>query len=104
MLIVEGRIRLLLTSLSFCAMEDMLILMDDGRHHPPTRKNILDAMDRVVTYSKPGDVVFIHYSGHGGRIRDKSGDEADGYDEVSAWVQPDQSYALRCIRYDIMIR
>jgi hypothetical protein len=63
--------------------KDMLILMDDGRHHPPTRANIMNAFDRVVQYSKAGDVVFIHYSGHGGRVRDTSGDEADGYDEVS---------------------
>lgn len=63
--------------------KDMLILMDDGRHHQPTRANIMNGLDRVSQYSKAGDVVFIHYSGHGGRIRDTSGDEADGYDEVS---------------------
>jgi metacaspase-1 len=63
--------------------KDMLILMDDGRHHQPTRANIMNAFDRVSQYSKAGDVVFIHYSGHGGRVRDTSGDEADGYDEVS---------------------
>jgi len=62
--------------------KDMLILMDDGRNNSPTRKNILDAFDRIVEYSKPGDVVFIHYSGHGGRVRDTSGDEADGYDST----------------------
>mmetsp|Transcript_9724 Transcript_9724/g.20148 ORF Transcript_9724/g.20148 Transcript_9724/m.20148 type:complete len:301 (+) Transcript_9724:206-1108(+) len=62
--------------------KDMLILMDDGRHHQPTKKNILEAFDRIVEYSKAGDVVFIHYSGHGGRVRDTSGDEADGYDET----------------------
>jgi len=62
--------------------KDMLILMDDGRHQLPTKKNILAAFDRVVEYSKAGDVVFIHYSGHGGRVRDTSGDEADGYDET----------------------
>jgi len=60
----------------------MLILMDDGHQHAPTRQNILEAFDRITQYSKAGDVVFIHYSGHGGRIRDTSGDEADGYDEV----------------------
>jgi hypothetical protein len=76
----------LLNCLSFVVMEDMLILMDDGKHHAPTRKNILEAIDRVVQYSQAGDVVFIHYSGHGGRIRDKTGDESDGYDEVSSWV------------------
>jgi len=62
--------------------KDMLILMDDGRHHQPTKKNILEAFDRIVDYSQAGDVVFIHYSGHGGRVRDTSGDEADGYDET----------------------
>lgn len=61
---------------------EMLILMDDGRHHPPTRKNIEDAFRRITEYSNAGDVVFVHYSGHGGRVRDTSGDEEDGYDET----------------------
>lgn len=72
--------------------KDMIILMDDGRHHLPTKKNILEAFDRVVEYSNAGDVVFIHYSGHGGRVRDTSGDEADGYDEVSRRWQLTQLY------------
>jgi len=41
--------------------------MDDGRHHAPTRKNIMDAFARMTQYSKAGDTVYIHYSGHGGR-------------------------------------
>ena len=61
---------------------EMLILMDDGRHHAPTRKNIEDAFRRITEYSNAGDVVFVHYSGHGGRVRDTSGDEDDGYDET----------------------
>lgn len=56
----------------------MLILMDDGRHHAPTRRNIEDAFQRICQYSQSGDVVFVHYSGHGGRVRDTSGDEEDG--------------------------
>lgn len=62
--------------------KDMLILMDDGRGHDPTRQNIMQAFDRITQYSKAGDVVFIHYSGHGGRVVDTSGDEDDGYDET----------------------
>lgn len=54
---------------------EMLILMDDGKHHPPTRRNIEDAFQRMVQYSQAGDVVFVHYSGHGSRVRDYSGDE-----------------------------
>ncbi|GKY92137.1 hypothetical protein MPSEU_000185100 [Mayamaea pseudoterrestris] len=61
---------------------EMLILMDDGKHHSPTKRNIEDAFRRITEYSQAGDVVFVHYSGHGGRVRDYSGDEEDGYDET----------------------
>ena len=54
---------------------DMLILMDDGKHHAPTRRNIEEAFRRIVEFSQAGDVVFVHYSGHGSRVRDYSGDE-----------------------------
>jgi hypothetical protein len=49
---------------------EMLILMDDGKHHPPTRRNIEDAMIRLTRYSQPGDVCFISFSGHGGNTED----------------------------------
>ncbi|CAJ1942010.1 unnamed protein product [Cylindrotheca closterium] len=62
--------------------QDMLILMDDGQHNEPTRKNIMDAFTRITQYSEAGDVVFVHYSGHGGRVEDTSGDEEDGFDET----------------------
>lgn len=51
----------------------MLILMDDGQRHAPTKRNIEDAFKRLVQYSQAGDLVFIHYSGHGGRVRDLNG-------------------------------
>lgn len=60
----------------------MLILMDDGRAHPPTRRNLEDAFQRICQYSVAGDIVWVHYSGHGGRVRDVSGDEEDGYDST----------------------
>ena len=40
------------------------------------------AFEWVVRESEPGDTVWIHYSGHGGRVRDQDGDEEDGYDET----------------------
>lgn len=61
---------------------NMTVLMDDGRHINPTRANIMQAYRDLVRNSVPGDTVFIHYSGHGGRVRDTSGDEDDGYDET----------------------
>ena len=32
--------------------------------------------------AEDGDAIFLHYSGHGTKIRDDDGDEADGYDEA----------------------
>lgn len=75
--------------------QDMLVLMDDGRHHAPTRQNILNAYKRVGEYSKPGDCVFIHYSGHGGRLVDQNGDEDDGYDETLIPVDFQQQGQIR---------
>ena len=36
----------------------------------------------LVKGSKTNDALFFHYSGHGGRTKDVSGDELDGYDET----------------------
>jgi len=63
--------------------ENIVVLMDDGKHEEPTRENILDAYRKVVSDSEPGDAVFCHYSGHGGKVRDDDwGEEEDGYDET----------------------
>ena len=44
--------------------------------------NILNAYRNLVRESKPGDTAFCHYSGHGGSVKDYSGDEEDGFDET----------------------
>lgn len=43
--------------------ENITILMDDGKHTPPTQENILNAYRTLVAESQPGDVAFCHYSG-----------------------------------------
>ena len=62
--------------------ENITMLMDDGMHKPPTKSAIISAFKRLVKQTKEGDVVFFHYSGHGGRLPDDNGDEDDGYDET----------------------
>lgn len=37
--------------------------------HQATRAGILAALDRLIDASEPGDAVFVHYFGHGGRVR-----------------------------------
>ena len=57
--------------------------MDDHKKYDePTKENILRAYEKVVTEAKDGDAIFLHYSGHGSKVSDKSGDEDDRYDEV----------------------
>lgn len=62
--------------------DNIHVLLDDGVHEDPTSENILSAYRRIVAESVDGDCVYCHYSGHGGKVRDDNGDEADGYDET----------------------
>jgi hypothetical protein len=63
--------------------ENITILLDDGEHTSPTKENILEAYRTLVAESEPGDAIFCHYSGHGGKIRDDDiGEEDDGFDEA----------------------
>lgn len=47
---------------------DILVLLDDGQHHSPSREKIIRALRHLVAASRPGDAVFFHYSGHGGLL------------------------------------
>jgi len=47
---------------------NILLLLDDGNHHRPTRQTILTALQQLVAQSMAGDVAFVHYSGHGGLL------------------------------------
>jgi len=82
--------------------ENIVVLMDDGAHTEPTKNAILAAYKKVVAQSKPGDSIFLHYSGHGSKVQDDDGDEDDGYDEVlvprdyqkSGMIRDDDLYDL----------
>lgn len=72
-----------------CGYTDFTILKDE-RHDPrflshlaPTKANIIKAMREAVAKTRSGDVLYIHYSGHGSHIADarSAGDEKDGQDE-----------------------
>jgi hypothetical protein len=55
-------------------------MITDNTERKPTRKNILDGIEWLVAGLKPGEHVFFQYSGHGGLVRDKNGDEVSGFD------------------------
>mmetsp|Transcript_18335 Transcript_18335/g.42252 ORF Transcript_18335/g.42252 Transcript_18335/m.42252 type:complete len:665 (-) Transcript_18335:160-2154(-) len=65
--------------------EMMTVLLDDNEHKPPTFMNIVEAFKSISEQSQPGDVVFIQFSGHGGRILDSPiNNNVESYDEILA--------------------
>jgi len=61
----------------------MTILMDDKKHKAPTHKNMTEAFKKLTEQSKPGDAVFVLFTGHGCRTMDSSIDvTAESYDEA----------------------
>ena len=56
-----------------------------------TKAGIINAIENLKAKLQPGDIVVIHYSGHGQQIFDDNGDEVDGKDEAlvpyDAWVK-----------------
>jgi len=84
--------------------ENITILMDDGEHESPTKENILAAYRKIIEETEANDAVFLHYSGHGTKVRDRDGDEADGYDEAlvpvdytkAGLIEDDDLYDILC--------
>lgn len=46
-----------------------------------THQAILNALNNLIASVKTGDIVYLHYSGHGAQILDDNADEIDGLDE-----------------------
>jgi len=63
-----------------------------------TRKSVIDAMRAAAKTLKKGDLFFLTFSGHGGQIPDKSGEEPDRKDETwclfDGQLIDDELYAL----------
>ncbi|MCO6495426.1 MAG: caspase family protein [Bacteroidetes bacterium] len=60
------------------SQNDITIILDSAA----TKKGIINALTNLQAKIKKGDIVVIHYSGHGQQIFDDNGDEADGLDEA----------------------
>lgn len=58
----------------------LFITMTDNTRIKPTKANILSAFNVLIRTVKPGDEVWVHYSGHGSLTRDTNRDEESGFD------------------------
>ena len=70
-----------------CGYTDVVTLINNQA----TKTGINSAFSRLADSCQAGDVVYIHFSGHGQQITDVNGDEEDGWDE--AWIPYDAMYA-----------
>ncbi len=67
-----------------------ILLVTDETQIKPTRDGILTSFEEhIIKQAKAGDVVVIHYSGHGSRVVDKDKDEIDGLN--STFIPIDQT-------------
>lgn len=58
-----------------------------------TKKAIVNAFKSLIAQSRRGDVIYVHYSGHGQQMKDVHNDEKDGLDEC--WI-PYDAYRKPC--------
>ena len=71
-----------LVSKGYPTDEKSMVILADDRKGPfyPTGHNMLAAMDWLV--SEPNTQCFLHYSGHGGQVKDPDGDRDSGFDDT----------------------
>jgi len=69
-------------------VDDIHILQDADA----TRSGILSAFDALSNRAQKGDIVYIHYSGHGQQVVDQDGDEMDNLDEAIVPVNSPMYY------------
>lgn len=67
-----------LTQVYGFAKSDIVTLTDFAA----TKKAMQAAIRGLITGARKGDVLYLHYSGHGANVPDNNGDEADGRDEI----------------------
>jgi metacaspase-1 len=60
------------------ATRDMVTLLDAQA----TKRNMQAAIRQLIAGGRKGDVLLVHFSGHGSNVPDKDGDEADHRDEI----------------------
>jgi len=59
---------------------DRIVELTDDTPIKPTKNNIIIQLVTLVRNARPGDSLFVLFSGHGSLVRDRDGDEKTGYD------------------------
>lgn len=62
------------------------------KNEKATKANILKEFGFLTQRCQSGDIVYVHFSGHGQQVEDMNGDEKDGLDE--SWIPYDACVSL----------
>jgi uncharacterized caspase-like protein len=64
--------------------DEITVMVDtDKRSVQPTGANIKRVLKQLIGVSVPGDILVMHFSGHGTQVPDETGDDDnDGLDEA----------------------
>ena len=68
------------------------------RNAEATASAIRQGFDNLITLVQKGDIIYIHFSGHGQQVTDLNGDEEDGFDE--AWIPIDAQFSYATGKYE----
>lgn len=92
----DNDVELVVSMLSAAGFDDIRTL----KNEEATKANMVVAFKGLINRSRKGDVIYVHYSGHGQLMTDLDGDEAGRwtgkhslYDE--SWISYD-AYMTRC--------
>lgn len=62
---------------------NITILTDDGKSNGiPTKMNIIQNINTLISLTKSGDTIYLHYSGHGSQVIATNGDESKNQDTM----------------------
>jgi hypothetical protein len=73
---------MLLNHFGFAEDNFTVLVDDDTSTELPSKDTILYHLDNLVRDAREGDVLVLHYSGHGTQILDYNGDEKTGFDDA----------------------
>ncbi len=70
------------------------------RNAQATHDAIINAINALIHQTKGGDIVYLHFSGHGQPVEDIDGDEGDGWDESFVPYDAGQIYGYKGYKGD----
>lgn len=85
--------------------KNVLVITDKKNNKvKPTRDTILNTLKRLISETKNGDTLFVHFSGHGTHTRDRAFRSLDEVDKKDEMICPcDNKFIRDDELYDVLV-